>query len=393
MPRPFLALIAASLSCAALANPHQEAARELDQTIAERYAYLDDLPGAQVPKSEELEIQRDAVRDGRSLLRYAETRLATLADHHAITGSSFSDSWAVIPTYADLWVVREGARFAVDAVREGSPAEEAGVAAGNTITHVNGEPIDKAVAAFWAEMGLEVTVARAGYAARVLLAGRRDRLRVFTIVDAAGQERQLTLPSLYDVPSPPLDPLRVCVGEEQAVIRFNNGLGDSATIAAFDEALAATPETHQLVLDLRDTPSGGNTMIARAIMGWFVEKARSYQTHLSPVEERMTGVARQWVEQVLPREGKYRSQMPVLRVGRWTGSMGEGLAIGFDALGADVFGTRMAGLKGAIEDIRIGDTDLVVKLPTERLLSVSGLPREDFVPEPIPLERFESPKC
>ncbi|MBB5281662.1 hypothetical protein [Pacificimonas flava] len=63
--------------------------------------------------------------------------------------------------------------------------------------------------------------------------------------------------------------------------------------------------------------------------------------------------------------------------------MGEGLAIGFHAFGAKILGTRMAGLKGAIEDFRMPDTDLTVKVPTERLFTVDGLPRENFLLEPI----------
>mgnify|MGYP002382249505 CR=1 FL=1 len=39
-------------------------------------------------------------------------------------------------------------------------------------------------------------------------------------------------------------------------------------------------------LDLTDTASGGNTVIARAIMGWFVNAPSSYQVHRSPEEER-----------------------------------------------------------------------------------------------------------
>ena len=37
--------------------------------------------------------------------------------------------------------------------------------------------------------------------------------------------------------------------------------------------------TSSLVIDLTDTPSGGNTSVARAIMSWFVDRPRSYQVH------------------------------------------------------------------------------------------------------------------
>ena len=138
-----------------------------------------------------------------------------------------------------------------------------------------------------------------------------------------------------------------------------------------------------VTIDLTDTPSGGNTSVARAIMGWFVDRARSYQVHQLPSEERETGIKRQWIEQVLPRAGKYHATLPVVRVGRWTGSMGEGLAIGFAALGALVEGTPMAGLKGAVYDFALPSSGLIVKLPAERLYTVWGLPREKFGPSAV----------
>lgn len=106
----------------------------------------------------------------------------------------------------------------------------------------------------------------------------------------------------------------------------------------------------------------------------------AYQIHSLPAEERRTGIARRWVEQVLPREGKHHEGPVEVRVGRWTGSMGEGLAIGFDAIGAEVVGDSMAGLRGAIYDYRLEHSGLVLKLPAEKLFAIDGTPREDFIP-------------
>jgi len=147
--------------------------------------------------------------------------------------------------------------------------------------------------------------------------------------------------------------------------------------------MAALPAKAPVVIDLTDTPSGGNTSVARAILSWFVDRPRSYQVHQLPAEERETGIARQWVEQVLPRRGKWHPTLPVVRVGRWTGSMGEGVAIGFAALGGHVGGTRMAQLKGAVYDFALPSSGLGVKLPAERLYTVGGVPREDYVPAVI----------
>ncbi len=165
----------------------------------------------------------------------------------------------------------------------------------------------------------------------------------------------------------------------QAHARFQQAF-EGGLVAAFDAAMAGVPRAAPLVLDLSDTASGGNTVQARAIMGWFVDRPTGYQLHRLPAEERETGVARQWIEQVLPRAGKRHRGPVTVRVGRWTGSMGEGLAIGMHAIGARVVGTRMAGLLGAIYDFPLPASGVVVKLPAERLSATDGTPREAFVP-------------
>lgn len=370
------------LGAASNAPNYQAAARELDAAVERNYAYLDKLPGGTLPQSSILSAARDAASDEQSLLRYAEDRIASLADHHAITGSSFANSWAVIPTYADLWIVERAGEFLVDAVRDNSPAKRAGIAAGDKLIAIGGVDARDAVRAFWARLGLPVTRERAEYAARVLAAGRRDRNRILTVKPANGQSRKIDLPSLYQLAEHEL-PLAVSQTVDTTVIRFNNSLGNEETMIAFDKAMTRLPVNHNLIIDLRETPSGGNTTVARAVMGWFVKTPASYQVHNRPAEAREMGVARQWVEQVLPRSGKYRSHLPTVLVGRWTGSMGEGLAIGFAAMGAQVRGTRMAGLNGAVEDIAIGSTDLKVKLPTERLLTTGYQPREEFTPKSV----------
>jgi carboxyl-terminal processing protease len=242
-------------------------------------------------------------------------------------------------------------------------------------------PTTQAVEAFWRELGLSLTDERADYAARVLAAGRRDRPRNLTIRSANGT-RSIELPNLY-AKAADRPPLRVTRTASRTVIRFNNSLGDQSTIAAFDAAMGALPRRAPLVIDLRDTPSGGNTSVARAIMGWFVDRPRGYQMHSLPSEERETGIPRQWIEQVLPRPGKRHAVLPLVQVGRWTGSMGEGLAIGFAALGSRVEGTPMAQLKGAVYDFNLPSSGLTVKIPAERLYTVGGLPREKFVPRPV----------
>jgi C-terminal processing protease CtpA/Prc len=274
--------------------------------------------------------------------------------------------------------VHRGADYVVDAVKPGSVAEHEGVRPGERLTKVDGQPIGAAVDAFWARLGLEPVGERQAYAARVLAAGRRDRQRVLTFAGPSG-ERTLTLDSLYkDQPDRPA--LAVTEAKGVTTIRFNNSIGDQATIAAFDAAMAKVPAKARVVIDVSDTPSGGNSGIARAVMSWFITRPMPYQMHQLPAEERETGITRQWEEFVLPRAGKYHPGPVSVLVGRWTGSMGEGIAVGFQALGKPVCGTRMAGLKGAVYDFDLPKTGLRVKFPAERLYTVGGVPRHEVVP-------------
>jgi hypothetical protein len=351
--------------------------------IDRSYAYRERLPGGRYALTPKLRAEAEAVTDRRALLRFAERALMLLADHHAITGSSVRDSFAVVPSYADLWIEPDGGRYSVEAVRPGSPAAQAGIRAGDALVAIEDMPTAAAVAGFWADLGAQDRPERNGFAARVLAAGRRDRPRRLTMRSRNGQVRTHELVSLHAAPRGERPPVAARQAGRTLLIRINDALGDNATIASFDAAMRQARPGQRVVIDLTDTPSGGNTTVARAILGWFVDRPRFYQMHSIPAEQRDTGIARQWVEQVLPRPGM-RHRGPVeVRVGRWTGSMGEGLAIGFDAIGAQVTGTRMAGLLGAIYDHRLENSGLVLKLPTERLMTVDGRPRESFVPRPL----------
>jgi len=357
---------------------YREDAIGIEGLINAQYAYLDRFPAGVMPMTDTLRAEAAAVHDSDSLLHYAEHALTALADPHAITGSSFRDDWAITPSYSDLWVEPGDAGWSVTAVREGSPAEKAGIQRYDALVAIDGAPVNEAVRRFWSDLGLDAANGRAAYAARVLAAGRRDRPRHLTVL-SRGETREITLDNLYTVHAD-RPPLTLSEDGGSLVIRFNDSLGDDGTIAAFDAALASATPGQPVIIDLTDTASGGNTSVARAVMGWFVDKPAAYQIHNLPAEERETGVPRQWIEQVLPRPGKHHDGPVTVRVGRWTGSMGEGLAIGLDALGAHVVGDPMAGLLGAVYDERLPNSGLVLKIPSERLYAVDGTPRERFVP-------------
>ncbi len=223
------------------ASDYAADAKSIARLISDNYAYVDELPDHEMPSSPQLEAERDAVHDEDSLLRYAEDVIAVLADHHALTGKSLKDDWAIIPSYADIWITRSGKAYVVDAVKADSIAYRAGIRPGDRLAKVHGKPIEVAVSAFWSRIGLDPVGERGSYAARVMAAGRRDRQRVLTFVTRGG-ERTFTLDNLYqhqaDRPA-----LTVDVANGVTTIRFNNSIGDLPTIAAFDAEMAKLKQT------------------------------------------------------------------------------------------------------------------------------------------------------
>ena len=253
-------------------------ARSIETLVNANYAYLDRFPGQRMPMTDALRAEAGKVSSEPELIRYAERALTLLADHHAITGSSLKDSWAVFPSYGDLWVEPRDGKFVISAVREDSPSAMAGIRAGYLLVAIGGQPTPAAVAAFWSDLGASGGGERDGYAVRVLAAGRRDRPRTLAIGHGNAPPREYSLANLYSGWRPSLPPVTAIPEGSSTRIRFNDSLGDSDTIAAFDAALAKVAPGRKLVIDLTDTASGGNTSVARAILGWFVKRPHTRST-------------------------------------------------------------------------------------------------------------------
>jgi carboxyl-terminal processing protease len=168
-----------------------------------------------------------------------------------------------------------------------------------------------------------------------------------------------------------------------AYIRINDCLYDNDLIPAFDSIMQQSGNTRALILDLRETPSGGNTSVARAILGWFIDKEHFYQKHEYYAEEKNSGIKRSWEEIVSPRKGKYYSKPLVILCNHWTGSIAEGIVIGFDGLkrpGTTIIGTELARLNGAVNSFGMPNSKIHFTFPTERLFHINGSPREQYIP-------------
>lgn len=165
------------------------------------------------------------------------------------------------------------------------------------------------------------------------------------------------------------------------IIRINNSLGNNQLIEVFDETLNSLSETKGLIIDLRNTNNGGNTYVAKGIMSRFINKELPYQKH-QYIEsyDNQPNIVRSWLELVSPRSKQYTKPLVVL-VGRWTGSMGEGLAVGFDGMNrAEIVGTEMKRLAGSNFGFNFNNQTFGYSLILERLYHINGTPREYYVP-------------
>ena len=100
-----------------------------------------------------------------------------------------------------------------------------------------------------------------------------------------------------------------------------------------------------------------------------------------PSDEKEYKIRRSWIELVSPR-GEFCYDKPVVvLVNHWTGSMGEGITIGFDAIKkTSSVGSKMAGLNGAITGFSTSRCKIPYSFPTEQLYHINGTPREFFKP-------------
>ncbi|KAA5804992.1 hypothetical protein F1654_03070 [Alkalicaulis satelles] len=381
----FCLAFAPALADGADENPYRTDARALLDLISHNYAYLDRFEGAN-PALTAQGVNLDEVTDAASLLDFAECALFALKDHHAIMGVNAARSYGLTPSHADLWVEDIDGRLVITDVRRGSPAAAAGVQPGSELLEIEGLPAEDAIGRLCG--GPYATSQDRGFAARVLAAGRRDRPRQLVILDAHGVQASVEL-APFSAPQgrEPIDAWRAGTGA--LVLRFNDSLGADGLAGHIDDALEHA-DAAGVILDLRDTPGGGNSLNARALLGRFLSETRPYQRHELVREARETGIVRLWVEEAAPRAPALAHVPVVVLVGRWTGSMGEGIAIGFDhAAGAPVMGSRMAGLRGAVYDFVLPHTGWAVKLPAERLSHVDGAPREAYAPS-IQLDTSET---
>ncbi len=317
------------------------------------------------------------VKNDYEFTKLLEKVVNELHNGHVTLQNNNTDSNRIIPSGADIFVEKRGNLFFIADVRDNSKAKSCGLKPGMQIIAFYDKNVLPYLDNFLPKTVKNYNAAMYSYAANMAFAGRYDMSREITVIENG--KKKTFYPDVETIAEDKsLLSYKVLPGNV-GYIKINNCLWNNDLITTFDAALDSLMQTNSLILDLTDTPSGGNTTVARAIMGRFTDKELPYQKHV--INEKQYGTVRSWVEYVLPRKTIYKNKLVVM-AGHWTGSMGEGMVIGFDGMKrAKITGTKMAGLLGAIYTYRVKNSNVGYCIPSEKLYHINGTSRENFVPE------------
>jgi C-terminal processing protease CtpA/Prc len=374
--RDALALVAAGPGLARAAAEPATGARDFDAlwaAIDRDYAYLErghDWRGAR----ERWRPRAAQARTREALVAALEGALAELNDEHVTLDAHLPGSARPVPMATDLWAHWEGKDAVVAAVRAGSVADVAGAVPGMRVLAIHGTPVDQAVRKLLRRSRQADPRAR-DWALRRLLAGPWSGALALD-VSIGGRARRLEIAREDARPAgtPPLIARRIGEDRALAYLRVKDNLGEPGLVQHFDAALQQMRASRGLILDLRETQSGGSPEVARALLGRFITAESPW---IVRVPRAGPGATDAPAERVLPRGPFAYAGRTLVLVDRWTAGEAESLAVGLEAAArATLVGTPMAGLRGQARELRLPASGIVLRYPALRVFHANGTPRE-----------------
>jgi C-terminal processing protease CtpA/Prc len=344
--------------------------------VNNNYAYFDQQ---QINWNKVKQIYQPKVKqitNDKDFIQFMEVLLNEFHNGHISLNTNLNSSNRIIPSGQDMFVQKQNNQYFITDLRKGFGAALSGLKIGDEIILFNNNSIPEQVDKFLPKFTTTHSKEMYQYALSMLFAGTHDTKRTITII-RNGKQLNFFPDSLQLRETTSLVETKI-LNKSTAFIKLNNSLGSFNTIADFDKAIDEFIGYKNLVIDLTETASGGNSTVARCMLGRFINKTKPYQQH--EYDEKEFQTQRKWVEYVTPRKTQFKGNVFII-VGRWTGSMGEGIAIGFDGLKkAKIIGTEMAKLIGAINGFVMTETQIGFQIPTERLYHINGTPREKYKP-------------
>ena len=354
----------------------KEDLNEILTDISQNYIYLQEKNVDLNCIREYYEKQIPDIKTEEQIVLFFEYLLDEFYDSHLILNTNRNSSFRL---YSPIYVTIKNGKSIVSNVWQIQIENLEQNIIGAELLKINGTDFDSAIEQFPTHCNDKKSQSVREWIANKLLAGRYNQPRILTLKLESKETVEFDLDKLKIKQSSEL--LTLTVENEIGIITINNSLGNNGLINEFDKALDKLMNTKGLIIDLRNTVDGGNSYVARGIMGRFINEPKPYQKHLTI--EQYDGnpiLERSWIEYVNPRKEQYKKPVVIL-VGRWTGSMGEGLVIGFEGIErAEIVGSEMERLAGEMNGFSFKNQNFGYRLSTAKLFHVNGTPREKYVP-------------
>lgn len=380
MSRYLYSLIIALISCVAFGQHKYQKDFDLFwNTLNEEYAYFDakQTDWNKVKKVYNNRLQ--SLKEDWEFTYLIELMKHELYDNHIGLNKNLAFSFRLIPNDLDAYIQIKNNKYYISDIRQGYTIEDSDIQIGDELISINKRGITDEI-----NWNLPASIDKPTdevkeHFANLLFAGRHNKPRKVKVYrDGKYIEIELPKPASKTQSKNLID--HKLLPGNIGYIKINNSLMENEVIKLFPQIVDGFMTTKALIIDLRETHSGGNTVVAKSIMGKFIQEEIPYQMHERVGVEKGFGIKRRYIELLSPLKDPYTKPVYIL-VSRWTGSVGEAIAQGFSNIkSATVIGTDMAKLLGAIKCRRLPLSGINFCFPFEKLYNVNGTPREQFAP-------------
>ncbi len=359
-------------------NP-QEIQEDLDEILSDieqHYVYLKDKDVSLDCIREYYSNQIKHIKSEEETVLFFEYLLDEFYDNHLTLHTNRNSSYRL---FAPIYATIENEKPIITNVWQSQIKKLTQNIIGAEILKFNGNDFQKVIDDFPTHCNDKNNPEVKEWISNKILAGRSNEPRNLTLRLSNNKEIELDIDAIKLKEDSDL--LTVKTIDDIGIIRINNSLGNDNLVTQFDKALDNLFESKGIIIDLRNTIFGGDSYEARGIMSRFITEERPYQQHtFIEKSEGNPDVERNWVEHVIPRGKTYKKPIVVL-VGRWTGSMGEGLAIGFEGIErGGIVGTEMRRLAGEVFDFGFKHQKYGYKLSGAKLYHINETIREEYIP-------------
>jgi carboxyl-terminal processing protease len=355
----------------------KEDLNEMINDISQNYIYLQEKNIDLDCIRKHYEKQIPNIKTEEQIVLFFEYLLDEFYDSHITLNTHRNSSFRL---FSPIYTVSENGSFLVANIWQTQIEKLNRDIVGTEIIKFNGIDFKHVIQEFPTHCNDKNSLKVKEWIANKVLSGRYNQSRILTLKSKNGKIIEFDLDKLKFKNSNDL--LTSNTVNEIGIIRINNSLGNNHLIGGFDKALNKMMDTKGLIIDLRNTVGGGNSYVAKGIMSRFINSELPYQKHVVYDEswDNQPKIGRSWIEYVSPRSKQYKKPVVIL-VGRWTGSMGEGLAIGFEGIErAQIVGSEMERLAGAIFNFGFNNQKFGYQLSKEKLFHINGIARENYVP-------------